>query len=135
MFIFHNENPDKKRTIDCVIRGVSFVLNQDWETTFIHIAVECIKFHDMPEANYVWAEYLRSRGFKRYMIPDTCPYCYTVKDFCRDNPAGTYLLVIVGWGGSGGHVVAMKDGNYYDIWDSGNEIPTYYWVKATNNKA
>ena len=130
MFVYLNMNPDKKRTTDCVIRGVSFVLDQDWETTFTHIAVECIKEHDMPEYNYVWAGYLRRRGFKRFMIPDTCPNCYTVKDFCRDNPVGTYLLVIVGYGSDGGHVVAVRDGNYFDIWDSGNEVPTYYWVKT-----
>ena len=130
MYVYLNVNPDKKRTTDCVIRGVSFVLDQDWETTFTHIAVECIKEHDMPEYNYVWAGYLRRRGFRRFMIPDTCPDCYTVKDFCRDNPIGTYLLVIVGYGSDGGHVVAVRDGNYFDIWDSGNEVPTYYWVKT-----
>lgn len=128
MYVYLNVNPDKKRTTDCVIRGVSFVLDQDWDTTFTHIAVECIKEHDMPEYNYIWAGYLRRRGFKRFMIPDTCPNCYTVKDFCRDNPVGTYLLVIVGYGSDGGHVVAVRDGNYFDIWDSGNEVPTYYWV-------
>lgn len=83
----------------------------------------------MPEANHVWASYLRSEGFRRYSIPDTCPVCYTVKDFCVDHPYGTYLLVIVNHGIGGGHVVAVCDGNYYDVWDSGNEIPTYYWVK------
>lgn len=129
MYVYLNVNPDKKRTTDCVIRGVSFVLDQDWDTTFTHIAVECIKEHDMPEYNYIWAGYLRRRGFKRFMISDTCPNCYTVKDFCRDNPVGTYLLVIVGYGSDGGHVVAVRDGNYFDIWDSGNEVPTYYWVK------
>lgn len=130
MFIFHNENPDKKRTIDCVIRGVSFVTDSDWETTFIRIAVECLKFHDMPEENYVWAEYLKKCGFKRFMIPDTCPVCYTVKDFCIDHPVGTYLLVIIGYGREGGHVVAVRDGNYYDIFDSGNEVVTYYWERV-----
>ena len=130
MFVYLNMNPDKKRTTDCVIRGVSFILDQDWETTFTHIAVECIKEHDMPEYNYVWAGYLIRKGFRRFMIPDTCPVCYTVKDFCRDNPVGTYLLVIVGYGSDGGHVVAVRDGNCFDIWDSGNEVPTYYWVKT-----
>lgn len=129
MFIYYNKNPDGKRTFDCVIRGVSFVLDEDWETTFMGIAVECIKQHDMPEFNYVWAGYLRYRGLKRFLIPDTCPVCYTVKDFCKDHPIGTYLLVIITYGlDGGGHVVAVKDGDYYDIWDSGNEVPTYYWT-------
>lgn len=128
MFKYLNLNPDKKRTIDCVIRGVSFVLDQDWDTTMVHIMVECIKHHDMPEVNYVWAGYLKSRGFKRYVIPDTCPDCYTVKDFCEDHPSGTFLLVILNYS-SGGHVVGVKNGNYYDIFDSGNEVAAYFWRK------
>ena len=129
MFIFHNENPDKKRTIDCVIRAVSFVTDQDWDSTLVGIMIECIKNHDMPEVNYVWAGYLQKFGFEKHMIPNACPLCYTVKDFCRDHPEGTYLLVIIGYGSEGGHVVAVKDGDYYDIWDSGNEVPTYYWTR------
>ena len=122
-------NPSKRKTIDCVIRAVSFVLDQDWETTFIEIAVECVKYHDMPELNYIWSGYLRQKGFRRYIIPDTCPVCYTVRDFCSDHPIGTYLLVIVSYDSFGGHVVAVRDGDYYDIWDSGNEVASYYYFK------
>lgn len=34
-YVYLNLNPDKRKTIDCVIRGVSFVTGNDWETTFI----------------------------------------------------------------------------------------------------
>ena len=78
---------------------------------------------DMPSSNAVWSEYLKRCGYKRYVIPDTCPDCYTVKDFCRDNPRGKFLLA------TGSHVVAVKDGDYFDAWDSGNEVPIYYWSK------
>jgi len=33
---------------------------------------------DMPSANRVWMAYLKKIGFKKYLIPDTCPDCYTV---------------------------------------------------------
>ena len=79
--------------------------------------------NDMPSANYVWSSYLQSKGFERTVIPNTCPSCYTVKDFCIDYPKGLYMLAI------GNHVVAVEDGNYYDTWDSGDEIPMFYWQK------
>ena len=25
------------------------------------------------------------------------------------------------------NVIAVIDGDYYDSWDSGNEVPIYYW--------
>jgi hypothetical protein len=49
--------------------------------------------------------------------------CYTIKEFCKDHPIGDYLL------GTGSHVVAVLDGNYYDTWDSGSEVPIYYFKR------
>ena len=77
----------------------------------------------MPNANHVWGAYLRRKGFKRHSIPETCPDCYTVSDFCRDFPHGVYVLA------TNGHVLAVVDGDWYDTWDSGGETPLYYWRK------
>jgi hypothetical protein len=79
--------------------------------------------HDMPTANHVWGTYLKENHFVQTLLPNTCPECYTVKDFCADFPQGAYLLAI------GNHVVAVQDGNYYDSWDSGDEMPIFYWQK------
>lgn len=77
----------------------------------------------MPSANVVWGKYLKDKGYKRRVIPDSCPACYTVDQFAKDHISGTYILAI------SGHVVCVQDGNYYDSWDSGNEVPAYYWTK------
>lgn len=57
------------------------------------------------------------------VIPNSCPDCYTVSDFTVDFPKGKYLL------GTGSHVVTVADGNYFDTWDSGNEVPIYFFTK------
>ena len=80
---FFNPNPSGKRVGDCVIRGICFLTSQDWETTYFEIAILGYEMNDMPSSNAVWAEYLRRRGYKRYVIPDSCPDCYIVKDFCK----------------------------------------------------
>lgn len=56
-------------------------------------------------------------------MPDNCPDCYTVADFASEHPRGLYVLAI------GGHVVTVRDGEWMDSWDSGNEVPAYYWSK------
>lgn len=121
MYIYFNPNPEGRATNDCVIRAISKVTNRDWERTYIGICLQGLLLHDMPDTNHVWSEYLFHQGFVRDVIPNTCPNCYTVKDFCRDNPIGVFLLA------AGGHVVAVIDGDYYDAWDSGNEVPLYFW--------
>ena len=121
MYVSYNANPDGNRVGDCTIRAISKVLGQTWEQTYAGVAVEGMAIYNMPSANIVWNNYLKRKSFKRYIIPDNFPEDYSVRDFCRDNPKGTFLLAL------SGHVVAVIDGNYYDTWDSGDEIPIYYW--------
>ena len=123
MFKRFNPNPDRKQVGDCVIRAVSAALGQDWETTYAEIALEGYMLCDMPSANHVWGAYLRRKGFARYVIPNECPDCYTVEDFCRDNPKGTFVLSI------DGHVVAVQDGCFYDTWDCSDRAVLYYWKR------
>lgn len=123
MYVSYNANPEGNKVGDCTVRAISTALNQPWESTYAGVAVEGMRMLDMPSANAVWGSYLRKKGFVREIIPNTCPDCYTVEDFCRDNPTGTYILAL------SGHVVAVIDGKYYDTWDSGGEIPIYYWYR------
>lgn len=122
-YVNYNPNPVRKLVGDCVIRAISKSLNKDWEDTYLDIVMKGYVMHDMPSSNDVWGTYLLEHGFKRYVIPDTCPQCYTVAHFVRDNPDLTGILA------TGTHVIAVGEGNYYDTWDSGNEVPIYYWRK------
>ena len=123
MYIYYNPNPDSKSTSDCVIRALTLAVNKNWEETYLDVVTEGFLMHEMPSVNGVWGNYLFKHGFTKYVIPNTCPYCYTVKQFCIDNPRGTFVL------GTGTHAVTVVDGNYYDTSDSGNEVPIYYWKK------
>ena len=123
MFKRYNANPANKNTIDCTIRAISTATGKSWRSVFAGICAEGFESFDMPSSNAVWGRYLRKNGYTRMIIPNTCPDCYTIADFCNDHPYGTYILA------TGTHVVAVIDGNYYDTWDSGNEIPIFYWQK------
>ena len=79
--------------------------------------------YDMPSSNAVWMAFLKSQGYQKMLIPNSCPECYTVRDFCEEHPRGRYLLA------TGTHVISVIDGDYYDTWDSGDEIPIFYFTK------
>lgn len=124
MWQSYNPNPFNNRVGDCVVRAISKALGQDWETTYAELAMYGFMRCDMPNANHVWGAYLKSRDYKQYLIDDKGKSIYTVEDFCQDNTNGTYILAI------DGHVVCVVDGKYYDSWNSGREIPIYYWTKG-----
>ena len=109
---YYNPNPLKLSVGDCTIRAISCALNITWDETYCALVDLGFEMYDMPSANRVWGQFLKINGFKKHQLPDTCPDCYTVKDFCYDFPFGTYIV------GTGEHVVCVIDGNYYDSWDS-----------------
>ena len=122
-FIYYNRNIAGNDTGDCVIRAISIALNQSWGDTYWDLCHQGFIMGDWGDNNKVWDSYLRSRGFKRRVIPNTCPDCYTVKDFCIDHPYGVFIL------STGNPTVTVKDGNYYDSWDSGSLNPIFYYER------
>ena len=123
MYRRYNANPSGKLTNDCTVRAISKVTGKSWRGVFAGLSEISYEQYDMPSSNAIWGTYMRREGYTRHTIPDRCPDCYTAKDFCNDHPYGTYLL------GTGTHVIAVINGDYYDTWDSGNELPVYYWEK------
>jgi len=123
-FILSNPNPDKLNVGDCSIRALSETLEKPWRDVYMGVALQGLILSDMPSSNRVWGEYLDSQGYKLHIVPDSCPDCYTIKDFAREYSEGRYVV------GTGSHVVAVVNGDYYDTWDSGEEKPMYFWRKV-----
>lgn len=121
MFVEYNPNPLSKRAGDCVIRAVTIVMDIDWDKAYLGIVMKGYALKDMPSINHVWGQFLKENGFSRHAIPDSCPDCYTISDFAEEHKKGKYILA------TGSHVVAVVDGDYYDTWDSGEEVPMYYF--------
>lgn len=124
MFKLYNANPSNKRVGDCVIRAISKALDKPWEEVYVNLCIKGFMLSDLPSSNAVWGAFLKQNGFRRDVVSDECHECYTVADFCREHPDGTYVI------GTGSHAVTVKDGCYYDTWDSGNETPIYFYKKG-----
>lgn len=119
MWIKYNPNPCGKMVGDCVIRGLCKVLDKTWDKVYAELCFDGLISCDMPSSNSVWGNYLIKNGFIQKAV-DIQP----VRALCKSLPNGTYLLC------TGSHVVAMIDGDYYDAWDSGNELINYLYVKG-----
>lgn len=123
-----NPNPLSRNVGDCSVRAISAALNVDWETAFAMIAANAFQMGNVVSSNAAWGSVLRQNGFKRSIIPNNCPDCYTAEQFAKDHPKGTFVL------GFGNHVATVKDGMIYDSWDSSKEIPQYFWFRSKEDE-
>ena len=116
-----NPNPGHKEVSDCVVRAITIALNKRLIDVYDELCELGRQEYNMPSADAVWGKYLYQKGFEPFLLPDKCPQCLTVKMFCVMYPHGIYII------GTGSHAVAVIDGDYYDSWDSGDEIPSFFW--------
>lgn len=124
MYVFFNNNPLGRKTVgDCSVRAVSKALDISWDEAHDLLAYMSKKMGTIMNDNDVISAVLRMHGFYKENLPWTCRDCYTIRDFARDNPIGTYVV------GTGSHVVCVKDGNYFDSWPSGDESVLYFWMR------
>ena len=124
MYVYANINPMRKLTDDCLVRAVAVIMGISWEKAYMDLCQRGLLIFDMPNTDATLSIYMREKGFKREVIENTCPACYTIRQFCEDNPYGEYILL------TSGHAVAVINGDYYDTSDSGDMIPQYYWTKG-----
>lgn len=124
MYVYANINPMNKLTDDCLVRAVAVIMGISWEKAYMDLCQRGLLIYDMPNTDATLSIYMREKGFKREVIENTCPACYTIRQFCEDHPYGEYILL------TSGHAVAVINGDYYDTSDSGDMIPQYYWTKG-----
>ena len=109
---------------DCTVRAIAIATDRNWYDVYLDLCLFGMLMCDMPSSNAVTTAYLKKKGFRRRTIPDDCPDCYTIENFCEDHPRGTFVI------GTGSHLTTVIDSVLWDSWDSKNETPVYYFEKS-----
>lgn len=120
----YNPNPVRSdgSVGDCAIRAIAKALGISWEKAYVKLSINGYLMGDIPNSDLVWGSVLRQKGFSRKVIPNTCPECYTMADFCADHPKGIFVVK------SEDHVATVVNGTIFDAWNSEMKIPIYYWT-------
>jgi len=123
MYIYYEPNPVRSGAIDCSVRAISKALDISWEKAYAMLSVNGFLMGNIPAADEVWGSILRQHGFKRKLVPNDCPDCYSVAEFCEEYPHGVFVVK------SENHVACVVDGDLYDSWDSSDKTVIYYWER------
>ena len=118
-----NPNPNGKNVGDCTVRAITLALDESWAKIYLDLCLQGYMMGDMPSSNDVWGTYLTDRGWRYHRFQDTCPFCYTIKDFAEEHNTGTFIV------GTGSHVVCVQEGDWLDAWDSGEKVPMFFFSK------
>lgn len=116
-----NINPCHNRVSDCTVRAIATAFGICWEEAFDRLSSHARRMCDMPDADVVWWDFLEKEGFRYHAVRSDCPSCVTVAEFCRAHPRGVYVIA------TQRHVLCAIDGDWYDTWNSGNEIVLHTW--------
>lgn len=123
IWIDYNPNPEGRRIDDCAIRALCKALDVSWDEASVMLSAKSLALKTTQNDKATVNAVLHQRGFRRELIPDTCPDCYTAEDFCMDNPVGLFLLCF------DHHIAVVEGGHLFDSWDSSREIPIFYWYR------
>lgn len=108
---------------DCVIRAMTKAIGKSWKECLTILFEYAISMYEpvgsvenITEAlmpyGFLWKPVNTGKGEKRP----------TVSEFAKQYKGKAILRVA-------GHVVAVQDGKYFDIWDSGDRSIYGYWTK------
>ena len=120
----YNPNPKKKNVGDCSLRAYCAAFGWTWEEAFeksSEIAKDeaiMMDTHKTCEKVMAGEGYVLDEEFKKSKRKDL-----TVNEFALTHPYGTYFL------NTHGHLLCVKDGEYWDSWDSGKKKVRRIYIK------
>ena len=142
-FHYFNANPKNRMTGDCVYRALTVATGRKWEEMVFACAAMAVKRGFSPASKETYGKVLEAFGFRKMKQPRKRDGTkFTGREFCEylqkgfDNDwcgmvgdegieVGRNIVAHIG----GNHVVAIKDGKVWDIWNSTGGCIGNYWVK------
>ena len=68
MYSYFNPNPNGRNVSDCTVRAICKATGKDWGEVYLSLCIQGYLDGDLPNANACWGAYLRSLGYRRYII-------------------------------------------------------------------
>lgn len=122
-FTYHNENPKHLKSAgDCVIRAIAYATRIGWDETLGSLYKIGFKMKRLPNDDKVFEQYLSNLGYSKQSQPRKPDNTkYTVKEFAKKYPKGTYIVRMAG------HLSVVDNGKIIDTWNCGYKCVGNYW--------
>ncbi len=120
-----NEMDLKDNYGDCAIRAFSKAENCSWLESYDEMYKLSREIQSPMNCKYGFEHIMKCKGYSYTGISNKKGTKRpTVDRFTKEHKEGTYVCVVAN------HYVTVKDGFYYDVWDSGECCLYGYWKKG-----
>lgn len=124
-FHYHNENPLKLHTTDCVIRAISAATRIHWKNTLASLVALSMEYCQVPNEKKLYEKYLASIGWEKHPQPrKTNGTKFTAAEFAKVLN-GVPAIAHVG----GHHTSFLNEGKLWDTHDCSSKCVGNYWTK------
>ena len=136
MYQYYDENPDprvyvrncrygkkgQKRTHnDCVVRAMQQIWEVDWVTALRRLVERGIEFYTLPNTADVWQSFCRkTNNYTVYKKNGKRKLLSEIAKETKGDPQGYIVRTRQ-------HIVFVRDGKYFDNWDSGGYAAWSIW--------
>lgn len=130
-YVFYNPNPKQRyhkdgtpmkwKQCDCTVRALCKVENSNWESVYKLLVGIGLKNYMMPNDPDLLSIAFTEMGYIRHTFKNT--ERIPLKKFATKFKSGSFLAMMPG------HIVAVVNGKYYDVFDTGDSYITSYWEK------
>lgn len=126
LYQYYQPNPKdlKDQYGDCAIRAVCAAEKMDWLKCYDKMWELSREVYCPMNCKIGFEHIMKSLGYKYTGISNkkgtTRP---TVESFTKEHKQGVFVLVVAN------HYVTVRDGQYWDTWDSGSKSLYGYWEK------
>lgn len=118
-----NPNPMKNKCGDCVVRALVAASDGTWDEIYKELCGIGAELKEMPNDKDTFREWLYRHGFKQ--VPFKVKKGTKRPKVYEMARTGKTIVCQVA-----NHVVTVRDGDVWDIWDSSEKSLYAWWVKA-----
>lgn len=126
-FTFHNENPQGRKTGDCVFRALALAMGKPWGFILTALTERALQTGYSPNGKDNYTEYLALNGWEKQPQPRKASgRKYTGAEFCQLMKERGIRRAVLHIGGH--HIAALCNGTIHDIWNCSGRCVGNYWI-------
>lgn len=123
-FRYYNNNPNKYKTSDCVVRAISVAVDKTWEDVLQDLTAYSVKYKYFLNCQELYEIYLRDLKWKKHKVPHKKNGSkYTLSEWLKKFN-GVAIVTI-----DDDHLTYVEDHIVYDIWNCTDNEVGVFWTK------